>query len=238
MTGPARGTVRVLVVDDDFAVAAVHREYLKSLSGFEVVGEAHRGADAVAAVARLQPDLVLLDIYLPDMSGIEVLRRLRAAPGPHVDVIAITAARELETVREAMAGGVLSYLVKPFSLATFRERLEAYAAHHAEVLRQSADAGADLDQSDVDRLLQGRHRAMTASTLPKGLSPRTLELVASTLRGSAKSDMSAGEVAECCGLARVSARRYLEHLERVGLAIVRPRYGNTGRPENGYRWSG
>jgi two-component system CitB family response regulator len=79
---------------------------------------------------------------------------------------------------------------------------------------------------------------MTASTLPKGLSPRTLELVASTLRGSAESDMSAGEVAERCGLARVSARRYLEHLERVGLAIVRPRYGNTGRPENGYRWSG
>jgi two-component system CitB family response regulator len=237
MTNPARSTVRVLVVDDDFAVAAVHREYLKSLPGFEVVGEAHRGADALAAVERLQPDLVLLDNYLPDISGIDELRRLSAEPGPHVDVIAITAARELETVREAMAGGVLSYLVKPFSLGTFRERLEAYAAHHAEVLRQSADAGADLDQSDVDRLLQGRHRAMTGSTLPKGLSPRTLELVASTLRGSADGDMSAGEVGERCGLARVSARRYLEHLERVGLAIVRPRYGSTGRPENGYRWS-
>jgi len=230
--------IRALVVDDDFAVAALHREYLISLPGFEVVGEAHRGADALAAVSTLQPDLVLLDIYLPDMSGIEVLRRLRAAPGPQADVIAITAARELETVRDAMAGGVLSYLVKPFSLATFRERMEAYAAHHAEVVRRSTDTAADLEQGEIDRLLQVRHRAMTTSTLPKGLSQRTLDLVASTLRTSGESDLSAGEVAERCGMARVSARRYLEHLERVGLAVVKPRYGNTGRPENGYRWSG
>ncbi len=238
MNVPGHSTVRVLVVDDDFTVAAIHREYVKSLPGFEVVGEAHRGDDALTARAALQPDLMLLDIYLPDMSGIEVLRRLRAEPGPHVDVIAITAARELETVRDAMAGGVVSYLVKPFSLGSFRERLEAYAAHHAEMLRQRAAAGSGLEQSDVDRLLRVRQRAMAASSLPKGLSARTLELVASTLRSSGEGDLSAGEVAERCGMARVSARRYLEHLERVGLAVVRPRYGSTGRPENGYRWSG
>lgn len=238
VSGRSARPIRVLVVDDDFAVAAVHRGYLESIPGFEVVGEAYRGAEALEAASALRPDLVLLDIHLPDMSGIDVLRALRAGAGPRVDVIVITAAREVDTVRDAMAGGVLHYLVKPFSLATFRERMQAYAAHRAEVLRRAAAPGTELEQSEVDRLLLSRQRTMTAARLPKGLSARTLELVASTLRTSGADDLSAGEVAERCGIARVSARRYLEHLEQVGLAVVRPRYGQTGRPENGYRWVG
>ncbi|WP_346619141.1 response regulator [Blastococcus montanus] len=233
--------VRVLVVDDDFAVASVHRGYVESLPGFEVVGEVHRGVQAVEAVRVLRPDLLLLDVYLPDISGIEVLRRIRSAPGPQPDVLAITAAREVETVRQAMAGGVVDYLVKPFSLATFRERLEVYRSHRAELLRRSAEDSGALEQSDVDRMLAGRRRAGgpgAVTDLPKGLSPRTLEAVARALRSDPTRDLSAGEVAERCGLARVSARRYLEHLERTGRAAVFPRYGGTGRPENGYRWVG
>jgi response regulator of citrate/malate metabolism len=236
-----RDPVRVLVVDDDFAVASVHRGYVDSMSGFEVVGEAHTGARAVAAVRALQPDLLLLDVYLPDVSGIEVLRQVRSAPGPQPDVIAITAAREVETVRQAMTGGVVDYLVKPFSLATFRERLEVYRADRVELFRRSEASPDALQQSDVDRLLRGRHRPggpAPAAQLPKGLSPRTLEFVAHTLRTNSTADLSAGEVAQRCGLARVSARRYLEHLERTGKAAVLPRYGGAGRPENGYRWVG
>jgi response regulator of citrate/malate metabolism len=229
--------VRVLVVDDDFAVSAIHRGYVEALPGFRVVGEAHRGADALEAVSTLRPDLVLLDIHLPDISGIEVLRRIRVLPGSPVDVIAITAARELETVRGAMAGGVVHYLVKPFSLQTFRERMELYAATRLDLLRRAAGSGNELQQSDVDRILQSRQRTLTPPSLPKGLSARTLDLVATTLR-VADADLSAVEVAERCGMARVSARRYLEHLERTGLAQVRPRYGQTGRPENGYLWVG
>jgi response regulator of citrate/malate metabolism len=230
--------VRVLVVDDDFAVASVHRGYVDSVPGFEVVGQASTGAEAIAAADTLQPDLVLLDIYLPDMSGIDVLRSLRSSSRAPVDVIVISAARELETVRDAMVSGVVHYLVKPFSRATLKERLEAYASHRAEVLRRTTGPERDLEQGDVDRMLQVRHRTMTATPLPKGLSARTLELVASELRNSGADDLSAGEVAQRCGMARVSARRYLEHLERVGLAVVRPRYGAAGRPENGYRWAG
>ena len=237
----AGGTVRVLVVDDDFAVASVHRGYVEALHGFEVVGEVHGGAQAVDAVRALQPDLLLLDVYLPDISGIEALRRIRSLPGLQPDVVAITAAREVETVRQAMAGGVVDYLVKPFSLATFRERLEAYRAHRTELLRRSEEPPGGLQQSDVDRMLHTRHRTGGRGgtpDLPKGLSPRTLELVARTLRGNPAEDLSAGEVAERCGLARVSARRYLEHLEQTGRAAVAPRYGGAGRPENGYRWVG
>lgn len=229
--------IRVLVVDDDFAVASVHRGYVESIPGLEVVGVAHRGEEAVRAAGALLPDLVLLDVYLPDMSGIEVLRRLRAVDQPQPDVIMITAAREVQTVHQAMTSGVVDYLVKPFSLAVFRERLTAYQAHRADVLRRGAEEG--LQQGDVDRLFSARHRASggpSGNPLPKGLSPRTLESVARALRSHPAADLSAGEVAELCGLARVSARRYLEHLERSGLAAVHPRYGTAGRPENGYRW--
>ena len=230
--------VRVLVVDDDFAVAALHRAYVEGLAGFEVVAEAHSARQALRAVEELAPDLVLLDIHLPDMSGVEVLHRLRARPGGHdVDVIAITAAREVETVRGAMTGGVADYLIKPFTRQVFRERLESYAAQRAELARRAAQQGTVRDQSEVDRLLSAPRGARREDPLPKGLSRHTLGLVADTLRG-ADCDLSAGEAAERCGLSRVSARRYLEQLEAMGLAEVRPRYGGTGRPENRYRWLG
>jgi two-component system CitB family response regulator len=220
---------RVLVVDDDFSVAMLHQRFVEQHGGFEVVGVAHSGEDALHLVATTAPDLVLLDVFLPDLSGIEVLRRIRAMPGTgNVDVIAITAARELDTVRAAMAGGVLHYLVKPFTVATLHERLGDYLRHHAEVRRAPAAA---LDQDAVDRLLA---QPRTAGPLPKGLSRRTLDLVAGALDGI-DGDASAAEVAGLVGVSRVSARRYLEHLVARGLADVVPRYGGAGRPENRYR---
>jgi two-component system CitB family response regulator len=227
--------VRVLVVDDDFAVAAIHRRYVETLPGFVVVGEAHQGADALRAIDELAPDLVLLDIYLPDMSGVEVLRRLRAAAaGETIDVIAITASREVETVRAAMSGGVVHYLIKPFTLAALQERLMAYAAQRREL--QQLVGGGVRDQADVDRLLSpGQRPARPAPDLPKGLSAHTLQLVERALKDAGR-ELSAGEAAELCGLSRVSTRRYLEHLAARGLAEVKPRYGSAGRPEHGYRW--
>jgi response regulator of citrate/malate metabolism len=219
-------SVRTLVVDDDFAVAAVHRGFLASLPEFDVVGEAHGGAEALRAVESLRPDLVLLDIHLPDISGLEVLARLRARSGPPVDVIAVTAARERETVRQAMSRGVDHYLVKPFTRTAFLDRMREYLARRAEVRR----LGPWLDQEEVDQLMQHRPRL----ALPKGLSAVTLRLVVEALR-AAPGDMSAQEVGERAGLSRVSARRYLEHLVSVGKAEVQPRYGMANRPAHGYR---
>ena len=226
---------RVLVVDDDFAVAGLHTGFLEADGRLEVVGSAHTGAEALRLVDERAPDLVLLDIYLPDMNGVEVLRRLRARDGEPVDVIAITAARELETVRAAMAGGVLHYLVKPFPAQVLRERIDDYLVHW-ESLRRS-DGGGALDQDDVDRLLSVPRSPRRPAALPKGLSARTLELVADALR-SADHDASAQEVGDAVGVSRVSARRYLEHLADSGKAEVTPRYGAAGRPENRYRWRG
>lgn len=225
---------RVLVVDDDFAVAALHRGFVEFHGGFTVAGVAHDGAEALRLVDETDPDLVLLDVYLPDMSGLEVLQRLRARPDRPVDVIAITAARELETVRTAMAGGVLHYLVKPFTAQVLRERLDDYLRHRAEIRRTEARE-TELDQDQVDRLLATPRSGQPAATLPKGLSRTTMKSVRDALAGHAGS-ASAQEIGDRVGVSRVSARRYLEHLVAEGRARIAPKYGATGRPENRYLW--
>ncbi|MGI5287347.1 response regulator [Nonomuraea polychroma] len=217
--------IRVLVVDDDFMVARIHSGYVSRVPGFQVVAMAHNGADALAAVAELRPDLVLLDIYLPDMSGLEVLKALH-----DVDVLMISAARDVPTVREAMRGGAINYLIKPFTAAALTERLQQYA----DTRKRLTAIGAEARQDDVDRLF-GRHTS--TAPMPKGLSAATCALVADTLREAGR-DLSAAEAAELTGLSRVSARRYLEHLCAAGQAELRPRYGTAGRPEHRYRWLG
>ncbi len=229
MTG---GPIRVVVVDDDFAVAALHRNFVEQLPDFTVVDVVHTGADALTAVRRLRPDLLLLDVYLPDLTGLEVLHRLREEHGPVVDVVVITAAREVETVRTAMAGGVLHYLIKPFTRADLHGRLTDYLRHR-RLVHESATA--PLDQEQVDRLLGGARPAPASTDLPKGLAPRTLEAVSEVLRESAEA-LSADDVAERVGMSRVAARRYLEYLVEVGRAGVRPRYGQVGRPQHLYSW--
>ncbi|WP_423462634.1 response regulator [Promicromonospora sp. MS192] len=250
---------RTLLVEDDPAVAVVHRGFVESHPRFVVVGEARTGTDALRLAAELRPDLVLLDLHLPDIGGLDVLRRLRLLPGPPVDVVATTAARELDSVRQAMAGGVVAYLVKPFTSAALRERLDEVWQRREDVRR----AQATLDQDQVDQLLAGPRLGLP----PKGLSERSRALVQEALMrlcgvgegavagavvggdavgggavsGGAASghvevrDASAAEVAEAVGMSRVSARRYLEHLVTEGRAQVTPRYGATGRPENRYR---
>ena len=223
--------IRTLVVDDDFMSASIHRSYVERIGGFEVVGEAHSGGEALELVGRLRPDLVLLDIYLPDMSGLDVLRRLRQDEEAAVDVIAVTAAKDVKTLRAAMQGGVVHYVVKPFLFETFRERLERYAA-----LKQRLDRLREASQGDVDHLfsllrVDGRAR------LPKGISAPTLGLVVAAVRESTI-EVSAVDVAERAGISRGTARRYLEYLESLGSVELTLRYGATGRPEHLYRWAG
>ncbi len=222
--------VRVLVVDDDFMVARIHRGFVDKLAGFEVVGEARTGADALAAVERLQPDLVLLDIYLPDVSGLDVLRRLRA-DGNEVDVLVITAAQDADTVQAALRGGVVHYLIKPFSFEVFRERMEHFAA-----ARRRLRAAPEVAQGDVDAVFAAGGKPPGGQPrLPKGLTAETAALVERAVR-AADGDIGASECGAAVGLSRVSARRYLEHFVSAGQVEVRLRYGSAGRPERRYRW--
>jgi response regulator of citrate/malate metabolism len=221
--------ISVLIVDDDFMVARVHRAFVERTGGFEVVGVAHSGADALAMAQDLEPDLLLLDLYLPDRFGLDVVAELRHA-GSHSDVIVISAAKEVDAVKAAVRHGVADYLLKPFAFDDLRERLEGYAAQRA--LHEASPE----DQAGVDRLFARSPTSRSpAVVMPKGLSPETAKLVETALRGAGSSGVSASETAEAIGISRVSARRYLEYFTSRGEAEVALRYGNTGRPERRYR---
>lgn len=225
--------IRVLIVDDDFMVAKLHSSIVARQPGFEVVGVAHSGGAALDAVRELRPDLVLLDIYLPDMGGLEVLRRLRERAPTAVDVIVISADRDLESVRRALHGGVFHYLVKPFEIDALRQRLVDFAEHRAE-LRELHELG-EVRQDDVDRAFRALGTSRT-KRLPKSISAETIEIVSRALDGAGDDGMSAMECADATGLSRSSTRRYLDHLVETGAAeTLRPRYGAAGRPERRYR---
>ncbi|PYI69614.1 two-component system response regulator [Arthrobacter livingstonensis] len=222
--------LRVVIVEDDIAVALINREFVASHPGFTVVGEAHSGTEAVALIEKLRPDVVLLDFYLPDFSGLEVLSRLSLDRSSQLEVIAVTAARDLDSVREARAKGVRHYLVKPFMASALFERLDEVLKQFDTMRRSSR--GKLLDQLSVDAIIAstgGRY-----APPPKGLSDATLQRVHIALQ-SAGTDLSAAELAERVGMSRVGARRYLEHLVDIGRATLTPRYGGAGRPENRYR---
>lgn len=221
-------TVRVLVVEDEETAAQAHAAYVGRVPGFEVVAVARTAGDAARALGRHEVDLVLLDMHLPDGHGLGLVRNMRAA-GHGCDVIAVTSARDAAIVRQAVAHGVVLYLIKPFTFAGFRAKLEQYAAY-----RSSLEGSAEIAQEQVDGLL-GSLRSPAVSSLPKGMSAETLRDVTAAVR-DADGGLSATEVAEAVGASRVTARRYLEHLADVGRLERSPRYGGTGRPEVEYRW--
>jgi response regulator of citrate/malate metabolism len=220
--------IRVLVVEDEPVAAEAHRSYVDRTPGFATAAVAGTGALALDALTRTPVDLVLLDMNLPDTHGIELCRRIRAAR-VDVDVLAVTSARELATVRAAAAHGVVGYLLKPFTYAALRDRLVAYAGYR-DRLRTEGDAAG---QEDVDRALAGA-RPTRPAPLPKGMHRQTLDAVVAALR--AAGGLSAAETAEQIGASRITARRYLEYLAETGLAARTPRYGGAGRPETEYRW--
>ena len=218
--------LRVVIVEDDIGVALINREFVSSHQGFTVVGVAHSGGEALELIGRLKPDVVLLDFYLPDFSGLEVLSRLSPELVSSMEVIAVTAARDVDSVRLARARGVRHYLVKPFMASALFERLEEVAQQIDTVRRSSR--GRLLDQRSVDALIAST--AERYAPPPKGLSEVTLQRVHLALQ-AAGTDVSAAELAELVGMSRVGVRRYLEHLVDIGRASLTPRYGG-GRPEN------
>lgn len=222
-------TLDVVVVDDDFLVVRVHTRFVESVPGFRVVATAATGQQALDAVHEHDPHLVLLDVHLPDMTGIEVLRRLRAE-GADVGVLMVTAAREVDQVRAARSAGAFGYLVKPFGQGDLASRLQDFRAE----LRRLAEVDHDsADQDDIDAIFGGGSGFATPAVLPKGLSADTGDLVLAAVREHG--DLSAAECAEVVGLSRVTARRYLEHFVTTGALDGRQQYGRVGRPERRYR---
>jgi response regulator of citrate/malate metabolism len=232
LSTPTPTLINTLIVEDDPVLAEAHRAFTERVPGFAVTGVAHLGTDALRLVATRPVDVLLLDVNLPDLNGIELCRTLRAH-GSGVDVIAVTSARDLATVRAAVSLGVVQYLLKPFAFASFQDKLQAYA----EYRRRAAQAPQQLAQTDVDRALAALHENPAHDALPKGLTEATLGAVIELLkRGDA--GLSAALVASGVGVSVQTARRYLEYLVTQRLAVRTPVYGGAGRPQQLYQWTG
>jgi response regulator of citrate/malate metabolism len=231
--------IRTLVVEDDPTAASAHAVYVGRVPGFELAGVVGTGQEALRRLGIDRVDLVLLDMNLPDMHGMELCRTLRSS-GSSIDVIAVTSARDLAVVRSAVSQGVVQYILKPFVFASLRDRLVRYAEYRDQVRADRAVDG----QQEIDRLMGGL-RQPPDSQLPKGLSSQTLETVIAALRSAAirsselrsvPAGLAAAEIGESSGMSRVAARRYLEYLHESGLVERRSRFGGSGRPEIEYYW--
>lgn len=216
---------RVLVVEDDAAIATLHFQVVNTTPNFQAVGTAGNGETAYRAIDMLRPDLAIIDLTMPGSDGLTLLRRIRQEGLP-LEAVVVTASRDAATIRAIMHLGVIDYLVKPFAPERLRQSLNAFALRSRTLTRRL------LVQDDVD-LVQSSGAARM-QRLPKGLKRSTLTAVRSVLEGS-ESALSADEVGRKAGVARVTARRYLDYLDVIGAARVERECNGPGRPRNRYR---
>lgn len=232
MTNP----IRVVVAEDDPQIAEIQQRFLERIDGFELVGLAHSLDAARDLVDVMQPELLLLDIQFPNGTGLDLLREMRTQNNA-TDVILITAAREVDTLREALRGGVFDYILKPLVFERLRDALQEYA-RHLERLRSMES----LAQSDVDSLLPRSKVPQTDTAapetteqrLPKGVDALTLEKVRAVFAATDASQ-NAEEVGATIGASRTTARRYLEYLVSTRELEASVNYGSVGRPERRYQ---
>jgi two-component system CitB family response regulator/two-component system response regulator DcuR len=221
--------VRVLVVDDNMRISALHQRFVEKLADFEVVGVANRIVDALEMVEILQPDLVLLDLFFPEGNGMELLKQLRSSEQP-CDVILITAAREMSSLQEALRGGVFDYIIKPVFFPRFQEALQKFQAYFRQL-----HSGRALEQRDVDRLLHaGGGGESESGAIPKGIDALTLTKVRAVFKDPQVKDLGDEAVGKAIGISRSTARRYLEFLATEGYLKADLIYGVVGRPERRY----
>ncbi|MBO8164163.1 MAG: response regulator [Brevibacillus sp.] len=210
-------------------VLEVNRQFAERVPGFRVTGEAMTAHEGISLVQSLRPELVLLDIFLPDQDGIKLLKQIRQLELP-TDVVMLTAARDAERIQEGFRYGVVDYLIKPFRFERFREALEKVKRQQIRISGTET-----LSQEELDQLRGSSGFADASTMLPKGLNEWTLAQIAAYLQERPQAE-SAEEVAEGTGLARVTVRRYLEYLVRSGQVELQVQYGSIGRPVNRYRW--
>jgi two-component system, CitB family, response regulator DctR len=215
-----------MIVDDDPMVLHVNRFFVEEMDGFKVVGTARTGSEAVETARRLQPELILLDIYMPDKDGLTALRELRAQ-GVASDVILVSAAADPNTIEDALRAGAHDYVIKPFRPERLRTALESY-----RMVKRKLSRHVRLSQEDLDRLWRSPAAGL-GDEVPKGLNEMTLQQIVTHLAQQTE-PQTAGEIGDALGMARVTARRYLDYLVKLGQVKLEMQYGGVGRPTNRY----
>ncbi|MCW4465879.1 response regulator [Glutamicibacter sp. MNS18] len=214
------GDYRVMIVDDDFRVGELHASMVEELPGFTALEPVQDPRTVPKIVASQHPDLVLLDLYLPHVSGVELLNAI------DVDVIMVSAASEPENIHAAMRGGALGFVIKPFEAKDLHARLKGWARY-----RRQLQASTNLDQAAVDRL----YRTLLVGDDSPGAAaaPPTEQAVLACVQ-EAKEPLSVAQVAEAVGIARATAQRYLASLVASEALELQLSYGTRGRPEHRY----
>lgn len=226
--------IEVLIVEDDLRIAEIQQRYIEQIQGFQVVGIAASYLEARTLIDILKPDLLLLDVYFPDMNGLDLLKETKQLE-KHTDVIMITATKELDKVQEAISIGVFDYMIKPVVFDRFKQALQRYQDFHKK-LQLLGKENTLITQQEVDSLLRKEVDVTSnndRSYLPKGIDPLTLEKVLEVL-GKVGVGLTAESVAKEIGVSRTTARRYLEHLVSVEKIEADLAYGTVGRPERVY----
>jgi response regulator of citrate/malate metabolism len=217
--------IRTVIVEDDFRVAEIHGAYVLNIPGFEVIGTAHTAAHAFEIVVEMKPDLVLLDLHLPDEHGLSLFARFQQLPaGSKPDVFIISAARDVASVREALQLGSTQYIMKPFNQKELAERMIGYRLAREKLLDSE-----EISQDEIDRLSALMRGPRIGKPSPEHPKSPTTSLILKFIEGR-KASVSALEVAEELGLSRATAQRYLSHMVENGYLDLNLQYGTTGRP--------
>jgi len=224
--------INVLIVEDDQKIAEIQRIFTEKIDGFSVVGIAHSIDEAEDMVRVLEPDLVLLDIFFPDGSGIDLLWKIRSSQ-KRTDVVLITAAKEVEFFEDALRGGVFDYILKPLVFSRFAQTLEKFKKHRKKLQKMSS-----VSQHEVDQLLHQQDKTtLQKDQYPKGIDPITLEKITTMIESVGDAGINAEKAGKLVGVSRTTSRRYLEFLVASGVISADLYYGTLGRPERVYRYN-
>ncbi|OAA86835.1 response regulator [Clostridium ljungdahlii] len=220
--------IKVLIVEDDPMVCELNKRYLSQVNEFKLVDTASSFEEAVKVLKKNQIDLILLDIFMPGKNGLDLFKYIRKLNG-EVDVIIVSAACDINVIKKSLHLGVVDYLIKPFQFERFNSALSSY--RDAQNFIKGSNV---INQKDLDNYIFNKDQ-QTINNLPKGLDKNTLQNVWTSILKIGIDDFSTVELAEMMGMSRVSMRKYLEFLHRIGVLTMNIEYGLVGRPEYKYK---
>ncbi len=226
--------IEVMIIEDDPMVLDINIKFLKKVEGFALTKAASNLTEAKKFMANHKPDLILLDIYLPKENGIDFLKWLRAEE-INVDVILITADKTINRVQEAFRYGARDYLIKPFTLERFEESLLRYKDRYYNFKK-----GNEIEQNELDKYISSskdieEYNNNASQDLTKGLNRYTYEKIWKQVEKIGENYITAEELSETLGIARVTCRKYLEYMTKEGKVRMLIEYGKIGRPQHKYK---
>lgn len=219
--------ISVVIVEDDPMVLELHRQFVSKIKEFQLIGAAKDGKEGIEVIALLKPQLVILDVYMPEVDGIEVLKEVRRL-GVNTDIMLVTAAHNSEMIQLGMQYGAVDYIIKPFTFQRFKKALLDYRKY----INKIKDSN-NLTQEEIDHLRGGPVRSGVERNLPKGLDHLTLSQVVSTIKKQ-QGHFTVQDIAHMMGISCVTARRYLNFLQQDGWLQSMLSYGPVGRPLHKY----